>query len=203
MTPDLSYRYYIEIIIFSCNVCRKTFFKRYYNRHLARHNDVAKHQCDIRGRVFARLDNFLRHRRSQHDDEPQTGHGDILVDETAPERRRIMKVTDLYHVYNVKEVQVKKFNTKGMTYTVKFNDSLDVHDPTVILETLHRVFESLLDTLTKGAAPHDLIRIVVTCAELDYPIYTTSIYHEIQINGRAFLSQGWASPAIVWTIFHW
>ena len=163
-------------IMFTCNVCSKAFFKRgNYNRHIARHKNANQYQCDVCGKVFARRDNYIRHFTSQHAD-AQIGYGIPEGDEPASKRQKITgvknihDVTDLYCVTNMKEVEMTKFKTKGLEYTVTFKEELDIHDPTAVLNILHEVFNSLLENLTNGSGSKDLIRMVVTCPELDYPI---------------------------------
>ncbi|XP_033127980.1 putative transcription factor Ovo-like 1 [Anneissia japonica] len=158
----------------TCNVCNKVFQTRFnYNRHLSRHTDVNQHQCDKCGKVFARHDNFVRHLNNKHGSEnnAQSGYGTDQVDEPTTKRQKLSNNgRDFYQVTDMTEVDMKKFKTKAIQYTVKFNDDLDIHDSTTVLITLHKVFQSLINTLTDGAHPDDLIRMVVECPELDYPI---------------------------------
>ncbi|XP_033127997.1 uncharacterized protein LOC117125577 isoform X2 [Anneissia japonica] len=146
----------------SCKVCNKVFHTRFN-----------QHQCDKCGKVFARHYNFVRHLNNKHGSENnvQSGYGAGQIDEPTTKRQKLSNNgLDFYQVTNMTEVSMKKFKTKGIQYSVKFNDDLDIRDSTTILSTLHKVFQSLIDTLTEGAHPDDLIRMVVECPELDYPI---------------------------------
>ena len=81
---------------------------------------------------------------------------------------------------------MKKFKTKGQEYTVKFNEDLDIHGHSTVVETLQRVFQSLIDTVTEGAQHRDLIRMVVTCP--DYPT-TLPFKPKSQLTAERFLSR--------------
>ena len=163
--------------MFVCESCGKAFFKRgNYTRHMARHKNANQFQCKVCGKVFARRDNYFRHFTTQHP-EVQIAYGVGAEDEPPIAKRQkiidasnIVDINDLYRVTKVKEVEMKKFSTKGLDYSVTFKDNLDIREPTAVLQTLHRVLDSLFNTLMDDAGPKDLVRMVVTCPELDYPI---------------------------------
>ncbi|XP_033114044.1 fez family zinc finger protein 1-like [Anneissia japonica] len=133
----------------TCNVCNKIFQTRFsYNRHISRHTDVNKHQCDKCGKVFARRDNFVRHLQNKHGSEnnAQIGYGSVQLDEPVTKRQKLSNNgRDFYQVTNIIEVDMKKFKTKGIQYSVKFKNDLDIHDLTTILSILHKVFYRQLD----------------------------------------------------------
>ena len=69
-----------------------------------------------------------------------TGFGDVgeaFPQDPAPKRQKISgDVRDLYRVTMVREVNMKKFKTKGQEYTVRFNEDLDIHGFSTVVETL-------------------------------------------------------------------
>ena len=138
----LTLRFHLDSLqMFTCDVCNKVFNTRgNYNRHRSRHNDVDQHQCSECGKVFARRDNYLRHLKSQHGDTAtQTGYGTVedtaVQNEPTPKRQKLLgDVRGLYRITRVKEVDMKKYKTKGLEYIVKFNDDLDIHNPATVLK---------------------------------------------------------------------
>ena len=155
---------FVILQMFACNVCSRVFntFGN-YNSHVARHSDANQHQCNECGKVFARQDNFLRHLDSQHNEGGL--HSDALG---YKERRRMNRnVRDLYRVTTVKEVNMQKFKTKETEYVYNVNDDLNINGFVSVMKTLRKVFQSLIDTVTEGALPHDLVRMVVICPEVD------------------------------------
>ena len=137
-TIILPIRFVLFLQMFTCSVCGKCFNLRgNYNRHVARHNDVNQHQCDDCGKVFARKDNYLRHLSSQHGEPEQQGFGQSVSDEPAPKRQRITEdVRDMYRVTRTREVEMKKFKTKGLEYIVKFNDDIEIRGRASIMEAV-------------------------------------------------------------------
>ena len=176
--------------MFTCELCKKIFNKRgNFNRHIARHNNVNQHQCNDCGKVFARWDNYLRHIRNVHSGSEQRGFGATLPDEQMRKRQKISDhVRDMYRIARTREVNMKKFKTKGLEYIVKFNDDVEIFDRASILSTLHRVFQSLIDTVTNGAEPQDLVRMVVVHPELDFPI-TLPFISKKHLTAERFLSR--------------
>ncbi|XP_022107114.1 uncharacterized protein LOC110988157 [Acanthaster planci] len=79
------------------------------------------------GKVFTRRDNYIRHFCTQHR-EAQIGYRVSVEDEHLPKRQKITgvesvgDVTDLYQVTMVKEVHMRKFNTKGLEYSVTYKE---------------------------------------------------------------------------------
>ena len=67
----------------------------------------------------------------------------------------------IYEIKNVKTIRVKKFKTTGTDYSIQFKDleSLGVND---MLNELHKAFDSIIDRVTCGSAPHDMVRMILT-----------------------------------------
>ena len=97
-------------------------------------------------------------------------------------------IRDLYNVTRVKEIHMKKFNTKGLEYSVTFKDNLDIYNHAAVLDTLLRVFDSLFGTLTEGAGPKNLVRVVVMSPEFDYPIQLPFIAKD-KLTAERFLAR--------------
>ena len=91
-------------------------------------------------------------------DESQYGGGD--VDET---------VESFYTISEVRQVKSKKFRTTAVDYSVSFNDLKDL-DLIQEYERTQRIFEHLLNDVTRGMAEDDLIRFVLRSEQLDKPI---------------------------------
>ena len=75
-----------------------------------------------------------------------------------------------YAIENVKEVNIKKFRTKGTNYTLRFNNTTADDEIVNLHQRLHDVFQQILND-TIGAAPsHDQIRMVIHSTQLKKPI---------------------------------
>ena len=75
-----------------------------------------------------------------------------------------------YAIENVKEVNIKKFRTKGTNYTLRFNNTMADDEITNVHERLHDVFQQILNDTVGGAPSHDQIRMVIHSTQLKKPI---------------------------------
>ena len=55
----------------------------------------------------------------------------------------------------------KKFKTSGRDYCIQFND---------LLNELHTAFDRIIDRVTSGPAPNDMVRLILTINHILYPI---------------------------------
>ena len=96
------------------------------------------------------------------DDEPllQAGRG---------KKRSIDEVNVGAETY-VKQIEVKKFNTTGLDYTVQFADTFADLELSEFHDRLHEIFESLLNAVTKDIPAHDQVRFVLRSPQLENPI---------------------------------
>ena len=71
------------------------------------------------------------------------------------------KVSDnnFFTMTGVKQVEVKKFNTTGVDYTVQFTDTFAPLELSKFHDRLHEIFESLLNAVTNGVPAHDQVRL--------------------------------------------
>ena len=91
-------------------------------------------------------------------DESQYGEGN--VDEASE---------SFYTVNEVRQVKSKKYRTTAVDYSVRFNDLKDL-DLIREYERTQRIFEQLLNDVTRGMEESDLIRFVLRSEQLDKPI---------------------------------
>ena len=77
---------------------------------------------------------------------------------------------DFFTVTNVKQVQVKKFQTTGVDYTVRFKNTFANMELSDYHTRLHEIFESLLETITEGISRRDQVRFVLRSPQFETPI---------------------------------
>ena len=70
----------------------------------------------------------------------------------------------------MKEWNIKKFRTKGTSYTLRFNNTLVDDKITNLHEQLHIIFGQILDDTIGGAPSHDQVRMVIHSNQFEYPI---------------------------------
>ena len=77
---------------------------------------------------------------------------------------------DFFAVTSVKQVQVKKFHTTGVDYTVRFKNTFANMELAEYHTRLHEIFESLLETVTEGISLRDQVRFVLRSPQFETPI---------------------------------
>ena len=75
-----------------------------------------------------------------------------------------------FMIESVKDVNIKKFKTKGTNYTVRFNNALADAEINNLHERLHGIFQQILNETIGGVPPHDQVRLFLHSQQLDYPI---------------------------------
>ena len=75
-----------------------------------------------------------------------------------------------YAIENVKEVNIKKFRTKGTNYTLRFNNIMADVEIKDIHERLHDVFQHVLDDTVGNVPSRNQVRMVIHSTQLEYPI---------------------------------
>ncbi len=175
---------------YSCETCGKLFTRRNdWNRHQARHLDSTQYHCSDCGKTFSRPDDLARHRDEVH---LQIGRGQkrAAEDSVGPDPKRMPAMDDpraYYDIKKTKEKHMEKFKTTSTTYVATFKD-IDVRGLEEILKTLKRIFAAIIDDVTDFAKPTDLIRMVVQCPELDYPI-VLPFMKKAELTVERFLSE--------------
>jgi hypothetical protein len=110
--------------------------------------------------------------REWQNDDPllQMGHGGKRsIDEV--EDSATDEVSDnFFTLTNIKQVKVKKFSTAGVDYTVQFTDTFGHLELSQLLDRLHGIFVSILNTITRDIPEHDQVRFVLHSPQLETPI---------------------------------
>ena len=75
-----------------------------------------------------------------------------------------------YVIEGIKEVNVKKFRTKGTNYTLRFNNTMADVEIKNLHERLHDVFQQILDDTVGGVPSRDQIRLIIHSTQLKNPI---------------------------------
>ena len=75
-----------------------------------------------------------------------------------------------YAIENVKEVNIKKFRTKGTNYTLRFNNVMADVEIKDVHERLHDVFQNILDNTIGNVPSRDKLRMLIHSTQLEYPI---------------------------------
>ena len=75
-----------------------------------------------------------------------------------------------YIVENVKEVNIRKFRTKGTNYTIRFDNTMADVETKNLHEELHRIFQQILNDTIGGVPLHDRVRLFIHSTQLEYPI---------------------------------
>ena len=75
-----------------------------------------------------------------------------------------------YAIENVKEVNIRKFRTKGTNYTLRFNNIMADAEIKDVHERLHDVFQHILDDTVGNVPSRDQVRMLIHSTQLEYPI---------------------------------
>ena len=75
-----------------------------------------------------------------------------------------------YVIENVKEVNIKKFRTKGTNYSLRFNNIMADVEIKDVHERLHEVFQHILNDTVADVPSRDQVRMVIHSTQLEYPI---------------------------------
>ena len=104
----------------------------------------------------------------------QTGQGEKRsidnVDEGTSDMNDDEVSNNFFTVTATKQVNIKKFKTKGTDYTLHFTDTFANLELSQFHDRLHEIFESLLNTITEGIPEHDQVRFVLRSPVLNSPI---------------------------------
>jgi hypothetical protein len=76
-------------------------------------------------------------------------------------------VRSLYKITKVRETFVHKFSTGGLQYAVTIRS---IEDEPEFIITLYRILEDILENVTAGLKPADVVRLQISSSTLDYPI---------------------------------
>lgn len=179
---------------FMCSICHKKFGRKAnLERHLIRHQNGSSYECPHCGKVFNRPDSLNRHRQQHY-----TQYGGALKrpaserdenEQPKPKKRltKESKPEDYYTIRKLKESYISKFHTNTTNYNITFRD-IEVNNLPDILKTLKMLFQSIIVNLTQFMAPSDLVRLSVTCPDLDFPI-TIPFTRLHQLNAERLLSE--------------
>ena len=113
----------------------------------------------------------VQHLDSTNDNEPlmQSGRGEKRsIDEVNEGTSEQVSENNYFTVTGVKQVQVKKFKTTGMDYTVQFTHTFANMELSQYHGQLHEIFESLLNTVIEDIPEND--RFVLQSPQLEKPI---------------------------------
>jgi hypothetical protein len=77
---------------------------------------------------------------------------------------------DFFTVTDEKQVNVRKFKTKGMSYTINFMDTFAHLELSQFHDRLHEIFQRVFDRVTRDIPSHDQVRFVLHSPQLEYPI---------------------------------
>ena len=75
-----------------------------------------------------------------------------------------------YVIENVKEVNIKKFRTKGTNYSLRFNNIMADVEIKDVHERLHEVFQHILNDTVGDVPSRDQVRMVIHSTQLKKPI---------------------------------
>ena len=75
-----------------------------------------------------------------------------------------------YAIEGVKEVNIKKFRTKGTNYSLRFNNTMANVEIKDVHECLHEVFQHILDDTVGEVPSRDQVRMVIHSTQLKKPI---------------------------------
>ena len=151
---------------FKCDKCDKTFTRKSnLENHMKRHD--TQYNCNICRKVFYRRDVFEQHSHNQVGGAQKRPPPGPLA---GPPRKKLNEnVKENYTLSKVNEAFMEKFQAQSSTYKVKIRD-VTVRDIAYILETFHKLFDSLLHDITANANDNDFIRLSIQTPQLDYPI---------------------------------
>jgi hypothetical protein len=112
-------------------------------------------------------------RSTDTNDEPlmQSGRGGKRsMDESGEETSEQVSECNYFTVTNVKQVQMKKFKTTGTDYTVRFTNTFANMELSQYHGQLHKIFDSLLNTVIGDVPENDQVRFVLQSPQLEKPI---------------------------------
>ena len=75
-----------------------------------------------------------------------------------------------YAIEGVKEVNIKKFRTKGTNYSLRFNNAMADVEIKDVHERLHDVFQHIFDDTVGDVPSHDQVRMIIHSTQLKNPI---------------------------------
>ena len=75
-----------------------------------------------------------------------------------------------YAIEGVKEVDIKKFRTKGTNYSLRFNNAMADVEIKDAHERLHDVFQHIFDDTVGDVPSRDQVRMIIHSAQLKNPI---------------------------------
>ena len=151
---------------FKCDKCDKTFTtKSNLENHMKRHD--TQFNCNVCGKVFYRRDVFEQHTHNQVGGARKRPPPGPLAG--PPMKKLNENVKENYTISKVNEAFMDKFQAQSTTYKVKIHD-VTVRDIAYILETFHKLFDSLLQDITANANDNDFIHLSIQTPQLDYPI---------------------------------
>jgi hypothetical protein len=78
--------------------------------------------------------------------------------------------SDFFTLTNYKQVNVRKFSTTGVDYTVQFTNTFANLELSQYHNRLHEIFESLLSRVTSDISMNDQVRFVLQSPQLNHPI---------------------------------
>ncbi len=81
-----------------------------------------------------------------------------------------LAIVTFFTLTNYKQVNVKKFSTTGVDYTVQFTNTFANLELSQYHDRLHEIFESLLNRVTSGISMHDQVDFVLCCIRLSLTI---------------------------------
>ena len=151
-------------------------------------------------RTYEQRERFIRDRKN---DEPfqEKMVDDDLIQFGSGQKRPINEVNDgastsnevsdsnFFILTNYKQVNMKKFSTTGVDYTVQFTNTFANLELSQYRDRLHEIFESLLNRVTSGISMHDQVRFVLHSPQLNHPISRSSFYASLSTNNRACFSR--------------
>ena len=75
-----------------------------------------------------------------------------------------------YNIQQVNQVHVRKFNSTGTEYRIRFEDIFRANDLVEAVELLYDVIGEILDRVLHGIPPEDFVRVVILADSLSFPI---------------------------------
>ena len=103
---------------------------------------------------------------TSEEDTEQTGRG---VKRKA-QNQNVEQEQDYYQIKPPREHNSKKFNMMAKNYSVHFNNALDNVDLLESRNRTYRIFDRLIEDVTKGINPNDQVRFVLRSDQLQTPI---------------------------------
>lgn len=159
---------------FQCSDCKKIFFhKSSLTKHKKNHHQSSS---------FSPQPSSSSHQpqHSHLDPQPSTSsyqpHHSSFNPQPTTSSHQYQQIDDNLFISQISNVFSKKFNTSVKTFQIKITENLLVDNPPPIsipevYSAIEKIFNSILShIIPKSATKHDLIKIVIQAANLDYPI---------------------------------